>query len=127
MNQLWYISMAVQKVIQARFFQTAAGNQPLREWLLGLDSANRRIIGGDIMAVELGWPLGPPLVAGLGDGLYEVRSNLTGKRNISRVLFTVQGKSMVLLHGFIKKTRKTPDSDLKLARKRKREFERAEK
>ena len=118
--------MAVQKVIQARFFRTAAGNQPLREWLLGLDAANRKIIGGDIMAVELGWPLGPPLVDGLGDGLYEVRSNLTGKRNISRVLFTVQGKSMVLLHGFIKKTRKTPDSDLKLARKRKREFERAE-
>ena len=119
--------MAVQKVIQARFFRTAAGNQPLREWLLGLDAANRKIIGGDIMAVELGWPLGPPLVAGLGDGLYEVRSNLTGKRNISRVLFTVQGRFMVLLHGFIKKTQKTPDSDVKLARKRKREFERAEK
>ena len=119
--------MIVKKVIQAGFFQTAAGNQPVREWLLSLDGDDRKIIGGDIMAVEMGWPVGPPLVDGFGGGIYEVRSSLTGKRNIARVLFTIQGEDMILLHGFIKKTQKTPDSDLKLAKRRKRQIEKAGK
>ena len=55
-----------------------------------------------------------------GDGIYEVRSNLSGDK-IARVLFYVDARGrMVLLHGFIKKTQKTPQSDLELARKNKR-------
>lgn len=63
-----------------------------------------------------------PLSRPLGDGLWEVRSDLPGHR-IARVLFGLSGDRIVVLHGFIKKTRKTPDADLALARKRKREFE----
>ena len=61
-----------------------------------------------------------PVCRSLGDGLYEVRSNLSGNK-IARVLFyvDVEGR-MVLLHGFVKKTQKTPLADMELARKDKR-------
>jgi phage-related protein len=56
------------------------------------------------------------------DGLWELRSDLPSNR-IARVLFSIQQGKILVLHGFIKKTQKTPDDDLALARKRKREFE----
>ena len=58
----------------------------------------------------------------MGDGLYEVRSDLSGRRT-ARLLFCIAADRLVLLHGFIKKTRETPDSELKLARDRKRKVE----
>jgi phage-related protein len=73
------------------------------------------------MRAQFRWPVGMPLCRSLGDGLWEVRSNVKGNR-IARVLFCVTEGRLVALHGFIKKTQKTPDADLKLARKRKREF-----
>lgn len=98
------------------FYRTAAGNEPVREWLLSLDRADRKVMGDDVKTVQFGWPLGMPLVRPLGDGLFEVRSNL-GDR-IARVIFLAVGGTMVLLHAFIKKTQRTPESDLDLARKR---------
>jgi phage-related protein len=56
----------------------------------------------------------------LGNGLWEVRSDLTDGR-IARVIFMVTAGSMVLLHGFIKKTQQTPARDLRLALKRMKE------
>ena len=88
----------------------------MREWLKGLLSDDRKRIGEDIKTVEFGWPIGMPVCRPLGSGIYEVRSNLAQKR-IARVLFYIDKKSrMVLLHGFINKTQKTPDEDLELAR-----------
>lgn len=95
----------------------------MRGWLLGLDKEDRKVIGKDIATVEYGWPIGMPACAPLGAGLYEVRTNLSGKR-IARVLFCFWDGCLVLLHGFIKKTRKTPRADLELARQRQREVER---
>ena len=111
-----------RKIIPALFYRTAAGNEPVREWLKGLDAEGRRIIGTDIRTVEFGWPVGMPVCRPMGDGLFEVRSTITRKR-IARVLFCIHGGNLVLLHGFVKKTPKTPDTDLKLALKRKRETE----
>ena len=51
----------------------------------------------------------------------EVRSSLPGNR-IARVLICHHGDCLVALHGFIKKTRATPDDDLALARKRHKEL-----
>ena len=48
---------------------------------------------------------------------WEVRSNLDRGR-IARVIFCVHDGQMVLLHGFMKKTQKTPKGDLDLATKR---------
>jgi len=66
--------------------------------------------------VQYGWPLGLPLVRHVRGDIWEVRSNL-GNR-IARILFAVEGALMILLHGFIKKSRKLPEQDLKVARDR---------
>ena len=56
-----------------------------------------------------------PVARPLSGGLFEVRTNLTANR-ISRIIFYIDtNQRMVLLHGFIKKTRKTPTEDLRLA------------
>jgi phage-related protein len=62
-----------------------------------------------------------PVVRKLDPGLWEVRSQLENR--IARVLFAVRGEKMVLLHGFIKKSRKTLSVDLKLAKERKEKLE----
>jgi len=66
--------------------------------------------------VQFGWPLGMPLVRKLEPGMWEIRSNLPS--GIARIIFTVKDNSMVLLHGFIKKSQKAPLDDLQLARAR---------
>jgi phage-related protein len=109
------------KRLPAFFYELPSGNVPVRDWIRSLDAADRNIIGEDIKDVEFAWPLGMPLVRALGAGLWEVRSSLTRGR-IARVLFCINDGRMVVLHGFIKKTRKTPQSDLNLALKRKREI-----
>jgi phage-related protein len=58
-------------------------------------------------------------------GLYEIRSNISSGR-IARVFFVLVGNQMVLLHGFVKKTQKTPDKELKLATARMKEVQRYE-
>jgi phage-related protein len=91
----------------------------VREWLKGLSPEDRKRIGEDIKTAEFGWPIGMPVCKPLGGGIYEVRSSLAHNR-IARVLFYIDKKSrMVLLHGFIKKTQKTPQEDLELARNNK--------
>jgi len=74
------------------------------------------MVGYDIKTAQYGWPLGMPLIRRVEPGLWEVRSNLS--RGIGRVVFTVEGSTMILLHGFVKKSRKTPATDLRTARQR---------
>ncbi len=108
--------MSNEPRLQVVFYLTAAGNEPVREWLKALPTHDRKIIGDDLKTAQYGWPLGMPLIGKLEPGLWEVRSRL-GDR-IARVLFTVEDDTMVLLHGFIKKSQKTPLQDLQLARQR---------
>ena len=109
------------KKITSLFYENVNGKKPVREWLLSLDKADRKIIGEDIKTVEYGFPIGMPICRKLGSKLYEVRSNISDKR-IARVIFTVMSDYMVLLHGFIKKDQKTPKSEINLAEKRKKEI-----
>jgi phage-related protein len=112
------------KRVPAIFFRTEAGGEPVRGWLRSLASDDRKRIGEDIKSVEYGWPIGMPVCRPLGKGIYEVRTIVTQGR-IARVLFYIDKRSrMVLLHGFIKKTRKTPDDDLALARSNKSKHQR---
>lgn len=106
----------------AAFYQNANGRHPVREWLKQLGAEDRRSIGADIATVEYGWPIGMPTCRALGQGLWEVRSTLPRNR-IARVIFALVRNEMVLLHGFIKKTQKTPAQDLELSRKRLKEIE----
>ena len=110
------------KKIIGRFYATATGRRPVREWLLALDKDDRRIIGKDIQKVEFGWPIGMPYCRPLGRGLWEVRSDLAGGR-IARVIFCIVGGEMALLHGFLKTTQKTPVQDIALARRRQQEID----
>jgi phage-related protein len=112
-----------EKKVQAFFYRTEAGGEPLREWLKNLPRWITRLIGEDIKTCELGWPVGMPTSRPLGDGLHEVRTNLPDGR-ISRVIFYIdQNQRMVLLHGFFKKTRGLPTADLALAKKNKAKHE----
>ena len=99
--------------LSARFFRTDVGGEPVREWLKDLPVAERKTIGEGIKTVQFGWPLGMPLVAHLDSGIWEVRTRLSTR--IARVLFVLDGDTMVLLHGFIKKEQKTPKPELDLA------------
>jgi phage-related protein len=107
------------KRLPARFYRSDSGREPVREWLKSLDPEGRRIIGDDIKDVEFSWPIGMPLVRSLGRELWEVRSSLPHGR-IARVLFCIEHDCMVLLHGFMKKTQKTPKQEIDLAIRRKK-------
>jgi phage-related protein len=105
------------------FFRTAAGSEPVREWLIGLPEVERHAIGKDLLRAQWRWPVGMPLCRPLGHGLWEVRTDLPTKRT-ARVLLCLSHGHLVALHGFIKKSRATPEDDLGLARARQQEVER---
>ena len=112
--------MKSERPLAVVFFRTEAGNEPVREWLKGLPKEDRKTIGEDILTVQYAWPVGKPLVDHLGEGIWEIRSRLANR--IARTLFIEAEEEIVLLHGFIKKTRKTPKDDLVLAKKRKKQY-----
>lgn len=112
--------MNSQRPLAVVFFRTEAGNEPVRDWLKSLPKEDRKTIGGDILTVQYAWPVGKPLVDNLGEGIWEIRSRL-GNR-IGRTLFVEVDEEIVLLHGFIKKTQKTPAQELALAKKRKKQY-----
>jgi len=95
------------------FYRSESGNEPVREWLKDLPREDKKLIGEDIKTAQIGWPLGMPLIEKIGVNLWEVRTRL--KDGIARVFFTVDGNYMVLLHGFIKKSRKIPTHELETA------------
>jgi len=105
--------MERRKVIKANFYATSSGKMPVREWLLTLDKRDRIEIGGDIANVEYNWPVGPPKCKSLEHGIFEIRSNISAGRT-ARVIFFIESNEMYLLHGFIKKTQKTPLRDINL-------------
>ncbi|HEX7370130.1 MAG TPA: type II toxin-antitoxin system RelE/ParE family toxin [Rhodanobacteraceae bacterium] len=110
--------------LEVRFYRSSRDVEPVRDWLHALPRESRKAIGEDIKTVQLGWPLGMPLVRKLEAGLWEVRCHVPA--GIARMLFTVEGPTMVLLHGFVKKSAKMPKPDLETARLRKREVQHGE-
>lgn len=113
------LDMVEAKRFPARFFQSDTGRMPVRDWLLDLTSDDRKAVGDDIRAAEFGWPIGMPLCRPISGrkGLWEIRSDLSDGR-IARVFFCAFEGEMILLHGMIKKTQKTPEKDLDVAEKR---------
>ena len=105
-----------EPVLKVYFYRSGSGQEPVRDWLKSLAAHERQAIGEDIQAVQFRWPLGMPLVKKLTGKIWEVRTQLPTR--IARVLFTVKGSQIVLLHGFIKKTQSTPKTDIDLAQTR---------
>ena len=112
--------MDAERPLKVVFFKTDAGNEPVREWLKALPAEERKAIGVDIQTVQYAWPVGKPLVDHLKNGVWEIRSRF--KDRIARTLFAVIDQKIVLLHGFIKKQQKTPQDELALALKRKKQY-----
>lgn len=108
-------------VLEVVFYKTETDKEPVREWLKDMPKEDRRAIGEDIKTAQYGWPLGMPLIRKMERGLWEVRSSISS--GIARVFFTVMDKTMILLHGFVKKSQKTPKSELDSARRRLKNIE----
>ncbi len=116
--------MAQLPKLSAVFFRAGSGREPVRDWLRSLPRDERQRIGSDIAYVQYKWPLGKPRVDHIRGALWEIRSRLVDR--VARVLFAVLNDEMVLLHGFIKKTAKTPKTDIALAERRWKEWKSAE-
>ena len=113
--------MANAPRLNAVFYVTSSGNEPVREWLKCMPKQDRRAIGEDITYVQYKWPIGKPRVDHLRGAIWEVRTSL-GNR-IARTLFAVDDGTMLLLHGFMKKTQQAPVSEIALAEKRFKEVQ----
>ena len=120
---MWYTPRMTEEspesrepVLRVVFYRTETGNEPVREWLKGLEREDRKAVGQDVKTAQYGWPLGMPLIRKLEPGLWEVRSHIA--QGIARVIFTVDDGVMVLLHGLVKKSQRTPPGDLRTARQR---------
>ena len=100
-----------------------AGRKPVRDWLRGLEKAERQSIGTDLLRAQWRWPVGMPLCRPIGHGLWEIRTDLRTKRTAG-VLLCLYREHRVALHGFIKKTPAMPEPDLATARNRQKELER---
>ncbi|CAM3680277.1 type II toxin-antitoxin system RelE/ParE family toxin [Polynucleobacter antarcticus] len=103
-------------ILNVHFYESEQGQEPVKQWLRLLPQGDKKSIGEDIKTVQFGWPLGMPLVRHMGDRIWEVRSKVGN--GIARVMFVLDGNSMILIHGFIKKQQKTPKPDLDLAKER---------
>jgi len=104
------------------FYTTAGGNKVVKNWLKSFSKEDRFILGRDLKTVQLNFPMGPPLCRSLTGGLWEIRSTLTTKVEARMIFyFDSDTPAIAVLHGFIKKTAKTPKADIDLALSRKRE------
>jgi phage-related protein len=106
-----------RKILMARFYQGTDGREPVREWVKDFDRPDRKAFGTVIQKLEFGWPIGLPHCRNMGNGLWEIRVNLSNGR-AARILFIIRPGEMILIHGFIKKTQTTPLRDLEIARRR---------
>lgn len=112
------------KHLEVRFYIAKSGREPVRDWLRELDNADKKTIGEDIATLQYSWPIGKPKCAPIVGrrGLYEIRSSISSGR-IARILFVLRGSKLVLLHAFIKKSRKTPPKEIAIGVSRQNEIE----
>lgn len=105
---------------EVKFFQTARGNYPVQEFIEEQDMATSTKITSYIDLLESHGPyLKPPYIKKLQDKLYELR--ISGKVKV-RIFYTLVNNKFYLLHGFKKKSQKTPPREIKVALDRMREL-----
>jgi phage-related protein len=104
------------------FYETEDGRTPTQEFLDSLEpKMNAKMVGLMEILEEKGYSLREPYTGPLEDGIFELRA-VQGS-NISRALFFffIEGR-IVITHGFIKKTQKTPRAQIELAKKYRDDF-----
>lgn len=105
-----------EPVLRVIFYRSDSGAEPVRDWLKDLRREDRKAVGEDIKTAQFGWPLGMPLIRKIEKNLWEIRSDI--RNGIARTFFTVEKDTMVLLHGFVKKSQEIPPNELDIARRR---------
>ncbi len=108
--------MVTDKPISVAFFRLDSGREPVRVWLKEMSQDNRKTVGEDIKTLQFGWPVGMPLARKMSENLWELRSVVSS--GIARIFFSIYEGHIVLLHGFVKKSKKTPQKELALAKRR---------
>jgi phage-related protein len=108
--------MVITKPFDIRFYQETSGKEPVLEWIKDFNEKDQKIISRDIKQIQYNWPWKMPLIKSLGNGLMEIRIKLKDKQ--VRIFFILHDGVIILLHGFIKKTQKTPNNELEIAFKR---------
>ena len=105
-------------MFELEFYETYDGRVPVEEFLDSLDNKmSAKLVGMLELLEEKGQSLREPYSAPLGDGIFELRCKFGS--NITRVLyFFYYGKRIIATNGFVKKTQKTPISEIKLAKTR---------
>jgi phage-related protein len=108
---------------KVQFYQTANGNDVVADFIRNLPADDRKVVGRDLMRLQIGYPMGPPLCKPLKPPIWELRSSVPSKREV-RLLYFFDGPSQVIVvvHAFIKARRTTPKADIDIAEKRKDEF-----
>lgn len=104
---------------QVVWYKTPSGREVVRDCVRDLSESDREIIGEDLLLAQMRFPKGAPIVKALGAGLYEVRSTISGKREFRIIMvYDPSENALVVVHAFVKKSQKTPLSDLRLAKAR---------
>lgn len=114
--------MIINKFFEVKLYQETSGKVPVLEWLKEFDKEDRKVIDRDIKYAQYSWPWKMPLIKPLGGGLFEIRIKLKNRQ--ARIFYVLHEGIIVLLHGIIKKTQKTPANDLEIAQKRAKQVKR---
>ncbi|MDD4566023.1 MAG: type II toxin-antitoxin system RelE/ParE family toxin [Eubacteriales bacterium] len=111
----------MQKFV-VEFFEREDGSYPAEQFILSQDTKMRAKIFRLIELLEWqGNELREPYSKALGDGILEIRAQQGA--NITRVLyFFVIGRKIILTNGFVKKTQKTPQGEIDIAKKYRDEY-----
>lgn len=108
---------------QVVFYRKADGSEPVRDFMDSLRPKLRAKMAGDLAKLEQrNLELREPYAKHMGRGLFELRIGQVN--DIARAFyFFYEGRKIVVTNGFIKKTSKTPRSELERARRYKRDWE----
>lgn len=109
-------------MFDVEYYEKEDGTFPAEEFILSLDSKMQAKMFRELDLLEtFGNQLREPHSKPLGDGIYEIRAKMAS--DITRVLyFFVVNKKIILTNGFVKKTQKTPDNEIALAKKYRKDY-----
>ncbi len=110
-------------MLNVRFYKTPTGNEIVLDFVRNLPERDRKVLGEDLLALQLGYPMGPPLCKPIRNGLWELRSSLPSG-NEARLIYFFHSSSrfLIVVNAFIKKTPRIPPAEIELAERRKGEY-----
>ena len=122
-NIIEFKSKELVKLFEVEYYEKSDGTYPAEEFILSQDIKMQTKLFRLLELLELkGNELREPYSKSLADGIFEIRA-IQGN-NITRVLyFFVVDKKIILTNGFVKKTQKTPENEIVLAKKYRKDYE----